>query len=132
MDILSNGWKIYQGFAYDLPISIYSFLIRANAILLVPTAIAYAGFIKGWRNSAAQAFLIVFGMLIGLSIPIDSYLLYNDHWRPCAIPLLVTGLFYLPSALAFLRDPRLGEQLKLRKRIQFGLIALFVINLLLG
>jgi hypothetical protein len=132
MDILSNGWEIYQGFAYDLPTSIYSFLIRANAILLIPTAIAYAGFIKGWRNSAAQSFLIVLGMLIGLSLPIDSYLLYNDHWRPWVIPLLVTGLFYLPSALAFLRDPRLGEQLKLRKRIQIGLIALFIINLFWG
>lgn len=132
MDIISQFWNEYSTFATQLPDAIYSFLIRANTILLTPAAIAYAGFIKGWRNSAAQTFLIVLGMLMGLSMPINSYLLYNDHWRAWAIPLLVTGLFYLPCALAFLRDPRLGEQLKLRKRIQFGLIALFIINLLWG
>lgn len=128
MDILSNTWNSYETFVHDLPTEVFSFLIRADLSLLIPSAIAYAGFSRGWRNSPALTLLIVIGTLIGLSLPIEE-LVYQPQWRAWLIPILIVGLIYLPAALAFLVEPRLASQIRLRKRIQTIILALFILNL---
>lgn len=129
MDIISLLFGAYREAAYALPSPIYSFLLRANIILLIPTLIAYAGFSKGLRNTTVQTLLIILGILAGLSLPIENYVSTNS-WRPWLVALLLLGLIYLPSAISYLAEPRLGYQLKLRRRIKVGLFLLFLINLI--
>lgn len=128
MDILSNTWNSYEAFAQNLSAEVFSFLIRANLALLIPSAIMYAGFVRGWRNSPTLTLLIVIGTVIGLSIPIDNYV-HLYACRPWIIPVLLLGLIYLPAAVAFFIEPRLVAQIRLRKRIQIGICALFILNL---
>lgn len=131
-DILTSFWSSYVALANWLPVEIYTFLIRANYALILPTVIAYAGFIRGWRNQAIRVLLIVIGALIGLSLPISDYLAYNANLRPWLIPISLVGLFYMPAFLAFFIDPNLAAQHRLRGRIQKGILILFLLNLLVS
>lgn len=129
MDILTNVGNELQGYAYALPAPVYAFLLRANIILMIPTLIAYAGFRRGVRNATYQSLLILIGIIAGFSIPIDDFISPNA-WRPWLVAFLLIGVLYLPAALSFLSEPRLGHQLKLRRRIRIGLVILFLINLI--
>lgn len=129
MDIFSKIFDTYAAFAYCLPVSVFSFLLRANVLLLLPVGIAYLGFTRGgWRSRKLQHLMIVVGLLIGLSLPLDR-LVHPSGFRPMMVIVLITGLIYLPAALAFFCEPRWERQYRLRKRIHIGLAILFVINL---
>ncbi|MDF7824373.1 hypothetical protein P4B35_10150 [Pontiellaceae bacterium B12227] len=129
MDILTKIWETYAEFARDLPAPVYSFLLRANIMLLFPAIIAYLGFSRGgWRSQKLQMLLIIAGLLVGLSLPLGR-MVYSNGFRPWMVIILITGLFYLPGTVAFLCEPRRGHQELLRKRILIALAVLFVINL---
>ena len=130
MDIFSKIWEIYSGIAHALPVPVYSFLLRANILLLLPAVIAYLGFSRGgWRSQQLQVMLMIAGLLIGLSLPLDRFV-YPNGFRPWTVILLITGLVYLPGIVAFLCQPRLERQYRLRMYIHIGLAVLFVANLI--
>ncbi len=131
MDILTRIWELYTGFSYNLPTAVFSFLLRANLLLLCPIAAAYLGFSQGFRSQKVQASLMGIGILAGLSIPIHM-LLEPTILRPWLVMALTLGGWHLPVAAAYLVHPHLGVQAKILKYTRIGLAAFFILNLFIG
>ena len=130
MDILSYIWEVYSSLTCNLPVSVFSFLIRANLLLLCPIAAAYIGFHQGLRSQKIQAILMIIGVLIAISIPLYRVVLTPSIWRPWLTLILVLGCWYLPIAFSFLAHPHFGTQLKVIKYTRLIIAGLFLINLL--
>lgn len=135
MDIIGNTWNSFAATIESLPISIYSYLLRSNIMLLLAAVFAEIGFNKGYRTPKAQLFWVALGITVGISLPIDP--LFHTRVfqviKPWFILALAAGVFYvLPGKVAFLLEPRLGQQLQLKKRITIALAILFVLNLFSG
>lgn len=135
MDIISNTWNTCAAVIDAMPLSISSFLLRSNIMLLLAALFAEVGFNKGYRSKKAQLFLVALGLVVGISLPLEP-ILYTRVFRtikPWFILALAAGAFYvLPGKVAFLLEPRLGSQLKLRQRITITLFFLFILNLFGG
>lgn len=127
MDILSFTWEVLSTFTHHLPVYIFSFLLRANTILLCPLVAAYIGFSQGIRNQKIQIILMIIGLLIGLSIPVDRAL-SPTPLRPWVTIILILGLWYGPIPLSFLAHPSKGVQTKIIKYTRIVLVCLFALN----
>ena len=134
-DIITDFANTCTGLINNLPVSIYSFLLRSNLMLLLAAVFAEIGFNKGYRTRKAQLFWVALGMTVGISLPIEP--LFHTRVfqviKPWFMLALAAGAFYvLPGKVAFLLEPRLGQQLQLKKRITITLAVLFVLNLFSG
>ena len=129
MDIISFVWEAYSNLTYNLPTAVFSFLLRANLLLLCPIAAAYIGFSQGLRNQRIQAVLMTIGVLVAISIPLHKFMT-PSIWRPWLTMILVLGCWYLPAVFSFLAHPRLGTQATVLKYTRITLAVLFVLNLM--
>lgn len=127
MDILSFIWEAYSRLVYNLPVYVFSFLLRANLLLICPLVAAYIGFSQGIRNQKIQIILMVIGLLLGLSIKLDRAL-SPSPLRPWVTIILVLGLWFGPVPLSFLAHPSKGVQVKVIKYTRITLITLFILN----
>jgi len=130
MDIISFVWEAYSNLTYNLPVAIYSFMLRANLLLLCPIIAAFLAFRQGVRNQKIQAALIVIGLLGAMSIPLHKFM-EPTMWRPWLVLFLVLGLLYLPVVFSWLTVPRLDMQAKVLKVTRWVLLALFLLNLIM-
>lgn len=133
MDLIGNIWNTSAALIDMLPMSTYSFLLRSNIMLILAALFAEVGFNKGYRKKSSQLFLAVLGLVVGMSCPLEP-LLYTRVFqviKPWFLILLTVGAFIvLPGRTAQLLEPRLGSQLRLRKRITITLSILFILNCL--
>ena len=75
MDVISWIWKVYSDFTFNLSPAVFSFLLRANLLLLCPILAAYIGFSQlGLRSHRLQAVLMVIGALVASSVPLDRFM----------------------------------------------------------
>ena len=130
MNIFDFFWEGYTAFTRNLPTAAYSFLLRANLLLLCPIIAAYIAFSKGIRSQRIQTALMVVGLLVALSIPLHRFM-RPTIWRPWAVLFLGLGLWYLPVALAYLLAPLIGTQVKLVVYARWTLAGLFILNWLI-
>jgi len=129
-DILTKTWRLYAHLVDQSPETFYSFLLRANVLLLSPIILLHIGFLNRWRHPAIRSLLAIFGILIGLSLPLDL-IVALQALRPWLVPLFLIGLLFLPHMLAFHLTPHLALQQKIGFRIMVSLAVLFIVNLAL-
>ena len=129
MDIISYVWEAYSNLTYNLPVAIYSFMLRANLLLLCPIIAAFLAFRQGVRNQKIQAALIAFGLLVAISIPLHKFM-EPTIWRPWLVLFLILGLWSLPIVFSWLAVPRLDMQAKLLKITRWVIFGLFLLNLM--
>jgi hypothetical protein len=130
MDIISDVWNGYSSLTCNLPPSVFSFLLRANLLLLCPVIAAYIGFSQlGLRSHRLQAVLMVIGALVAISIPLDRFMA-PSALRPWLTIILLLGCWYLPVVFSFLAHPRLGTQARVLRTTRITLVILFVLNLI--
>lgn len=129
MDIITFIWKVYSDFTYNLSPAVFSFLLRANLLLLCPILAAFVGFSQlGLRSHRLQAVLMVIGILVASSVPLDR-LLEPSALRPWLVFFLLLGAWFLPVLFSFLAHPGLGTQVKVLRITRITLVILFVLNL---
>ena len=124
------AWKAYSNFTYNLPAPIYSFLLRANLLLLCPIIAAYIGFSQGIRNRKLQIVLMATGALVAISIPLHG-LMASRALLPWLFIAVLLGCWYLPLVFSFLAHPHRGSQIKITKGTRWAIAVLFLLNLLL-
>ena len=129
MDIISFVWEAYSNLTYNLPTAIYSFLLRANLLLLCPIIAAFLAFRQGVRNQKIQTALIAVGILIAISLPLNRFMT-PTMWRPWLVLFLVLGLWYLPIVFSWLAVPRLDIQAKILRVTRCTLLVLLLLNLM--
>jgi hypothetical protein len=130
MDVISWIWKVYSDFTFNLSPAVFSFLLRANLLLLCPILAAYIGFSQlGLRSHRLQAVLMVIGALVASSVPLDRFM-EPSALRPWLTFVLLLGAWYLPVVFSFLAHPQLGAQAKVLKATRIALVVLFVLNLI--
>jgi len=129
MDIFSELWERYSSAAKAVPDPIYFFLLNAFAGLSLPAALGFFGFVRGWRSPVYQRIVVILGVLVALSLPLEA-LLAAGWLRVWLLPFLLLGTIYLPHVWAFLAEPRRTRQKEIRRRIQLTLCGLFVLNLI--
>jgi len=127
MDIISFVWEAYSNLTYNLPVAIYSFMLRANLLLLCPILVAFLAFRQGVRNQKIQAALMAVGILVAISLPLNRFMT-PTMWRPFMVLLLVLGLWNLPVVFCWLAVPRLDMQAKVLKITRWVLCGLFMLN----
>jgi hypothetical protein len=129
MDIISWIWNGYSSLTYNLPSTVFSFLLRANLLLLCPVIAAYIGFSQIGRSHRLQAILMVIGALVAISIPLE-WLTVPSAWRPWTIIILLAGCWYLPVIFSFLAHRELGTQARVLRATRITLVLLLVLNLI--
>ncbi len=131
MDILSWIWNGYSSLTYNLPPAVFSFLLRANLLLLFPVIFAYIGFSQlGLRSRRLQAVLMGIGALIAISIPLVDRIMEPSILRPWLTFILLLGCWYLPVVFSFLAHPQLGAQVRVLRAVRLTLAILLVLNLI--
>lgn len=131
MDVLSIGVEYLANFIRNLPNPIFSFLLRINLILIGPIIAAYIGFKHcGIRNQKAQVALMCVGAAIGLSIPLDRFMVLTHARTILFVPLLL-GCWYLPNIFAYLAHPYIGAQSKITMYARYLIAGMFLLNLFL-
>ena len=128
-NIFSATGESYVRLVHMMPVSAFSFLLRANLLLLCPIAIAYTGFSQGLRNPKLQIILMATGLLVACSVPSD-YLMIPFQLRPWVF-LLALGLWFIPIPFSFLIHPGKKVQEKVVKYTRIALTILFVLNCLI-
>lgn len=131
MDILSLIRELYINQAYNLPDHIFSFLLRANLLILCPAAAAYAGYSQGVRNQKVQTSLMAVGVLAGLSIPVE-FMLGPSLGRPVIVIILILGCWFHPLILARYAHSYPGIKQKIIRYTRAALAILFILNLFIG
>lgn len=129
-DIISSAWSGYSTLTCNLPSAVFSFLLRANLLLLCPIIAAYIGFAQGLRSPRIQAVLMTVGALVAISIPLPQGMLRPSLLRPWLTMILVLGGWYLPVIFSFLAHSRLGTQAKVLSSTRLILVVLFLLNLM--
>lgn len=128
MDIINCFSQAYSNLTNNMPLAVFSFLLRANLLLLCPIIAAYIGFSQGLRSQKLQAISMVFGALVAISLPLPEALLHPSLWRPWLTMLLLLGAWYLPVPFSFLAHPRMGTQGRVLKHTRLILAGLFLLN----
>lgn len=132
MDILTAIWEWLRPILGDLPIYIYSFLLRANIVMGLPAVAVLIGFKKfGWRSNRFNTLLLYAGFIFGLTVPLGD-LDYQSPLRPWLVMIFTINLLYLPSLWAFLMEPWWQPQKIIRTRISWALFILFIANFFMG
>ncbi len=131
MDIISWIWNGYSSLTYNLSPSVFSFLLRANLLLLCPIIAAYIGFSQLGQlcSHRLQAVLMIIGALVAISIPLE-WLTVPSAWRPWTIIILLAGCGYLPVLFSFLAHRGLGTQARVLRITRIALVVLFLLNLI--
>jgi ABC-type Na+ efflux pump permease subunit len=130
MDILSWIWNGYSSLTYNLSPAVFSFLLRANLLLLFAAIAAYIGRAQlGLSSPQFLAVLMVIGILIAISIPLDR-LMEPSALRPWLTVILLLGFLFLPVIVAINAHPWQGSQKKILRITQITLAILFVLNLI--
>ena len=130
MDILSWIGSVYSDFTYNLSPSVFSFLLRANLLLLFAAIAAYIGHSQlGLRSPQFQAVLIVLGALIAISIPLDRFM-EPSSLRPWVTVILLLGFLFLPVIVAINAHPWQGSQKKILRITQITLAILYLLNVI--
>lgn len=130
MDILSWIGRVYSDFTYNLSPSVFSFLLRANLLLLFAVISARLGHSQlGMRSPQFLAVLMGLGTLIAISIPLDRFMEPSALW-PWLIFFFLAGCLVLPVSVAKKAHPWQGRQKKVLKIIWGILAILFVLNLI--
>lgn len=130
MDIFSAAWELYIRLIHQIPDTVFSFLLRANLLLLGPIIAAYIGFMQGVRNRKLQIVLMATGALAAISIPLHG-LMASRALLPWLFIALLLGCWYLPLVFSFLAHPHRGSQIKITKGTRWAVAVLFLLNLLL-
>ena len=130
MDIISWIWTGYSSLTCNLPPAVFSFLLRANLLLLCPVIAAYIGFAQGLRSPRIQAVLMTIGALVAVSIPLVDRIMEPSTLRPWLTFILLLGCWYLPVVFSFLAHPQLGAQVRVLRAVRLTLVILFVLNLI--
>ena len=132
MDLLTTLWELLRSALGDLPVFIYSFLFRANIAIGLPAIALLIGFSKwGWRSKQLNILLLVAGFILGLGVPLGD-LDYHSPLRPWLVLVFTINLIYLPGIWAFLMEPKKKAQKRIRVRIRWVLLALFIANFFMG
>lgn len=130
MDILSWIGEVYSAFTCNLPPAVFGFLLRANLMLLFAAIAAYVGRVQlGLSSPQFLAVLMVLGILIAISIPLDR-LMEPFALRPWLTFILLAGFLSLPIIVAVNAHPWQGIQKKILRVTQITLAVLLVLNLI--
>jgi hypothetical protein len=106
------------------------FLIRAVLLFGLPLILAYAAFFRGSRSVFVQGLCLAVGVLLALTLPVESFHVSGATAKVWLVALCVVLLMFLPAVLPSFVAPTVGAQMRMRAILYALLVFLFLVNIL--
>ena len=131
MDILIRLRDLYINFVYALPDGFTSFILRMSILLALTIGLLMLTWHKlPWCSVFSQACVAFIAVVASLYIPVNVFREIGKEVFAFSVGVGLLCMIFLPGWLPFYLTPRFGNQLRLKKIIQYLIWSLFILQLI--
>lgn len=130
MTLFQEIYDFFVRMAGNMNADLFNFLIQETLVVLIPACLCAVTWSKGLRIVTVQTVLLVIGVLIAISLPMDRLKIESGVARLWISLSAVLLILFVPPVLSYLVLPLRDSQRLMTQTLYWGLLVLALTQLL--